>query len=91
MDLEVSNIHFLDNNNNQRLDKDEKAFIVFDICNTSRKTLYNITPNLTCNSKRVVISAPATIASFTPRSGYQIQSLSHCRTPNQATSRSILH
>lgn len=66
MDLEVSNIHFLDNNNNQRLDNDEKAFIVFDIRNTSRKTLYNITPNLTCNSKRVVISAPATIASLLP-------------------------
>lgn len=66
MDLEVSNVHFLDDNNNQRLDNNEKAFIVFDIRNTSSKTLYNITPNLTCNSKRVVISAPATIASLLP-------------------------
>ena len=66
MDLEVSNIHFLDDNNNQRLDNDEKAFIIFDIRNTSSKTLYNVTPNLTCNSKRVVISAPATIASLLP-------------------------
>lgn len=66
MDIEVSNIHFLDDNNNQRLDYDEKAFIVFDIRNTSSKTLYNITPNLTCNSKRVVISAPATVASLLP-------------------------
>lgn len=66
MDLEVSNIHFLDDNNNQRLDNNEKAFIVFDIRNTSSKTLYNITPNLTCNSKRIVISAPATVASLLP-------------------------
>lgn len=66
MDLEVSNIHFLDDNNNQRLDNNEKAFIVFDIRNTSSKTLYNITPNLTCNSKRIAISAPATVASLLP-------------------------
>lgn len=66
MDLEVSNIHFLDDNNNQLLDNNEKAFIVFDIRNTSSKTLYNITPNLSCNSKRVVISAPATIAALLP-------------------------
>lgn len=66
MDLEVSNIHFLDDNNNQRLDNNEKAFIVFDIRNTSSKTLYNVTPNITCNSKRVVISAPATVAALLP-------------------------
>lgn len=67
--LEISNLHFLDSNNNQRLDKDEKAYIVFDVHNRSNKTLYNITPNITCNSKRVVISAPATIANLLPNQG----------------------
>lgn len=67
--LEVSNLHFIDSNNNQRLDKDEKAYIVFDIYNHSGKTLYNVAPDIVCNSKRVVISSPASVASVLPGQG----------------------
>ena len=35
--LEVSNLQFIDSNNNRRLDTDEKAYIVFDIHNRSNK------------------------------------------------------
>ena len=68
-DLEVSNIHFLDDNNNQRLDDGERALIVFDIYNRGAKTLYNVAPNITCSSKRVAVSPAATIASVLPGQG----------------------
>ena len=68
-DLEVSNIHFLDDNNNQRLDDGERALIVFDISNRGAKTLYNVAPNITCSSKRVAVSPAATIASVLPGQG----------------------
>ncbi len=67
--LEVSNVNFLDANNNHRLDNGEKAYIVFDIYNRSGKTLCNVSPNITCNSKRVVISAPATVETILPGQG----------------------
>lgn len=68
-DLEVSNLQFIDSNNNRRLDTDEKAYIVFDIHNRSNKTLYNVTPNIVCSSKRVVVSAPATVTAILPGQG----------------------
>lgn len=67
--LEVNNIHFLDDNNNQRLDDGERALIVFDIYNRGTKTLYNLAPNITCSSKRVSISPAATIATVLPGQG----------------------
>ncbi len=67
--LEVSNVNFLDANNNRRLDNGEKAYIVFDIYNRGEKTLYNVSPTITCNSKRVVLSAPATVESVLPGQG----------------------
>lgn len=67
--LEVTNVKFLDANNNRKLDNDEKAFIVFDIYNRSNKTLYNVTPNITCNSSRVAISSAASVASVLPGQG----------------------
>lgn len=66
MALEVSNIYFLDENDNRRLDTGEQAYIVMDIYNGGQRTLYNVTPHITCDSKRVVVSPPATIASIAP-------------------------
>lgn len=67
--LEVSNIHFLDDNNNQRLDADEQACIVFDIYNRGSRILYNVAPNIVCSNKRVGISPAATVASVLPGQG----------------------
>lgn len=67
--LSVENVCFLDDNNNRRLDEGEQAYIVFDIYNNSATTLYNVTPQVACNSRRVVVSAPATIASIAPQKG----------------------
>lgn len=67
--LEVSNVNFVDSNNNRRLDSGEKAYIVFDIYNRSQKTLYNVAPTIKCSSKRVAISSPATVESVQPGQG----------------------
>lgn len=67
--LSVENLYFLDENNNKRLDEGEQAYIVFDIYNNASTTLYNVSPNITCNNRRIVISAPATIASIPPQKG----------------------
>ena len=67
--LEVSNVNFVDSNNNRRLDNGEKAYIVFDIYNRSQKTLYNVAPTIKCSSKRVAISSPATVESVQPGQG----------------------
>ena len=67
--LEVSNLHFVDSNNNRKLDNDERAYIVFDIYNRGSKTLYNVTPNISCDSKRVAISSPASVATLLPGQG----------------------
>ena len=67
--LRVGNIRFLDANNNHKLDNNEKALIVFDIYNRGNKTLYNVTPNVSCNSSKVALSAAATIESIQPDQG----------------------
>lgn len=67
--LEVTNIHFLDENGNRRLDSGEQAYIVLDIYNGGRKTLYNVAPQIACNSRRVVVSPPAAIAAIRPGQG----------------------
>lgn len=67
--LEVSNVNFVDSNNNRRLDNGEKAYIVFDIYNRSQKTLYNVAPTIKCSSKRVALSSPATVESVQPGQG----------------------
>ncbi len=67
--LEVSNVNFVDSNNNRRLDNGEKAYLVFDIYNRSGKTLYNVAPTIKCSSKRVAISSPATVESVQPGQG----------------------
>ena len=68
-ELEICNVHFLDGNNNARLDKDEEACIVMDIYNRGNRTLYNVTPNIMCSSRRVNISPAATVNSLQPGQG----------------------
>lgn len=68
-ELEICNVHFLDANNNARLDQDEEACIVMDIYNRGNRTLYNVTPAITCSSRRVSISPAATVNSLQPGQG----------------------
>lgn len=67
--ISIDNIHFLDANNNRRLDRDEEAYIVFDIYNHSDITLYNLAPYVKSSSKHVILSPAATIAELRPGQG----------------------
>ncbi len=67
--IDVSNIRFLDANNNRQLDSGEEATIVMDVYNRGSKTLYNVTPHICCNNRRVVVSPAATVESIRPGGG----------------------
>ena len=73
--LQVSNIHFLDANDNKCLDKDEEAYIILDIKNRSGKTLYNVTPLITCSNRRVEVSPAATISLLRPDKGVRYKAM----------------
>ncbi len=60
--VEVGGVKFLDANNNRRLDPGESAFIVIDIYNRGNATLYNVTPVISCDSRRVLVSPPAIVS-----------------------------
>lgn len=69
--LEVTNLHFQDANGNQRLDCHEHATIVMDIYNRGDRTLYNIAPNVTCTSKKVIISPTAIFSELPSGQGFR--------------------
>lgn len=76
--IEVANLHFLDANNNQCLDRNEESFIVMDIYNRGNRTLYNLTPYITCNNKRVIISSPASIGNLALGQGVRYKAAVKC-------------
>lgn len=59
--LEVTNIRFLDSNNNQCLDPDESAYVAIDVYNRSDHTIFNVSPQIRCSSRKVMISPSAII------------------------------
>ena len=73
--VEVRNIQFYDANNNQTLNAGETGTLVMEIYNQTDKMLYNITPQITCNNKRVRISAPATIMNIEPGGGVRYRAI----------------
>ncbi len=73
--LEVTNLHFLDSNDNHCLDRGEEAMLVMDIYNRGDRTLYNIAPQITCSSKRVAISPAATVSALPAGQGVRYKAM----------------
>lgn len=73
--IEVAHILFLDSNNNRGLDADEEATLVMDVYNRGSKTLYNVTPRITCADRRVHISPAATVESIPPGGGIRYKTV----------------
>lgn len=73
--LEVTNVKFLDSNNNQCLDPEESAFIVMDIYNRADRAVYNVTPIVRCSDKRVLLSPATTVTQISSGRGirYKVQ------------------
>lgn len=73
--LKVRNVSFIDANGNRCLDRGEEATLIMDVYNTGDKTLYNVTPHITCSNRRVRISAPATVESLSPHRGIRYKTV----------------
>lgn len=72
--IEVTNVCFLDTNDNQCLDPSEEAYIEMEIYNRSDNTLYNLTPQIVCSNSKVRFSTPATVSSIPSGSGVRYKS-----------------
>lgn len=61
--LVIRNIRFIDANRNQRIDSNETAKIIFEVMNTGRSAVYNVTPVIKelNGLKHLYISPSATI------------------------------
>lgn len=67
--LEVAGVKFLDANNNRRLDAGESAYITMEIYNRGDNTLYNVTPVISCDNRKVLVSPPAIVSEIAPGGG----------------------
>lgn len=67
-DLEISNARFIDDNNDGMLRRGEKAKIIFEIKNTSKKVLYDLVPTVVemTQNKHIAISPSMHIESIAP-------------------------
>lgn len=72
--IEVTNVCFLDTNDNQCLDPSEEAYIEMEIYNRGDNTLYNLTPQIVCSNSKVRFSTPATVSSISSGSGVRYKS-----------------
>ena len=69
--LRIERIQFADANNNRYLDAGERASIELEIYNYGDYTLYNISPNIGCDNRRIMISPAAIVAKLEPGQGFR--------------------
>ncbi len=69
--LEVTHVKFTDENNNRQLDAGEHAVLIMDIYNRSDYTIYNIAPQVTCDSRRIAISPTAIVSALEAGQGFR--------------------
>ena len=65
--LQIEDLRFMDQNNDHRLNANERAKLVFEIRNTGSRTLYNVAPVVdVSDSKHILISPTAIVGSIAP-------------------------
>ncbi len=65
--IQISNLRFIDSNNNQAIDAGENCKITFEVKNNGAGSVYNIAPVLSVSgSKHIAISPTAVIAELEP-------------------------
>ena len=67
--IEVVNVCFQGENNNNRLDANERAYLSMDIYNRGQQTYYDISPRIVCSSSKVQISPATIISQLAPDQG----------------------
>jgi len=67
--IDIRNIQYSDANDNHVLEAGETANISFEIYNTGSEALYDVAPQITCNTKHVQVSPTAIVSTIEPGQG----------------------
>lgn len=70
-ELTIGSLTFADANNNHCLEAGEHALIKMEAYNSTQHTLYNITPYITCDNRRVTITPMAVVDRLEPGQGFR--------------------
>lgn len=73
--LEVQNVVFSDGNVNHALDAGEEVFLSFEIYNNGNRPLFDVSPIITCDTKHISFSPPATISVIEPGQGIRYRAM----------------
>lgn len=73
--LEIRNLRLLDENRDGRIERGERCKLVFTLYNRGNKPVYNLTPLITSDERRIRFSPPATIADLYPGKGVRYTSV----------------
>lgn len=73
--LEIANLRLLDANRDGRIERGERCKLVFTLYNRGNRPLYDLTPLITCDNRRIRFSPPATIADLRPGRGVRYTSV----------------
>lgn len=63
-DVEISNLRFVDKNNNQSIDAGESCKIVFEVKNNGARTIYDVAPVLSVSGTKHVVISPTAVISY---------------------------
>ena len=75
IDLEVEHVVISDENDNHGIDAGEELYISFEIYNRGEKTLFDVAPLITSDSKYIKISPAATITAIEPGQGIRYRAM----------------
>ena len=73
--LEIRNLRLLDENRDGRIERGERCKLVFTLYNRGNRPVYNLTPLITSDERRIRFSPPATIADLYPGKGVRYTSV----------------
>ena len=67
--VEVTNVCFQGEDNNRRLDANEKAYLTMDFYNRDSQAYYDLSPRIVCSNSKVRISPATIIGQIAPGQG----------------------
>ena len=62
--VEISNLRFIDNNNNQAIDAGESSKIAFEVKNNGTHTIYDLAPVISVNGTKYIVISPTAVISY---------------------------
>lgn len=74
-EIEIEGLRFIDHNRDGCIERGERCELVFTLYNRGSRTLYDLTPVIVSDNRRIRFSTPATIASLRPGKGVRYSSV----------------